>query len=314
MLVLDFPREDRCNLETWDPAVNAITRAADKTGAATAVVASLPESLPEPVGAALMNKGIVPLCGIRQALDAAQAGVQIGAAWRRSAVDMMLPGPGLPLPGISASLDESQAKRELASVGICVPRGERVDSLEALEAAASSLTFPLVLKACDSKLTHKSDADAVIIDISSVNDLVAAAKTLFARYPELLVEEMVTDAVCELIVGVSQDPVIGPWIMIGSGGIFAELLADRKVLLLPVQNGGFEQAINSLKINPLLKGYRGGRSADISALLDALQNLSDFALKHTDSLIELEINPLLVRAEGKGVCAVDAVLQYARAS
>ena len=86
------------------------------------------------------------------------------------------------------------------------------------------------------------------------------------------------------------------------------------MLLLPVQNGGFEQAINSLKINPLLKGYRGGRSADISALLDALQNLSDFALKHTDSLIELEINPLLVRAEGKGVCAVDAVLQYARAS
>ena len=314
MLVLDFPREDRCNLETWDPAVNAITRAADKTGAATAVVASLPESLPELVGVALMNKGIVPLCGIRQALDAAQAGVQIGAAWRRSAIDMMLPGPGLPLPGFSESLDESQAKRELASAGICVPRGDRVDSLEALEATARSLTFPLVLKACDSKLTHKSDAGAVIINISSVSDLVAAAKTLFAWYPELLVEEMVTDAVCELIVGVRQDPVIGPWIMIGSGGIFAELLADRKVLLLPVQNGGFEQAINSLKINPLLKGYRGGRSADISALLDALQNLSDFALKHTDSLIELEINPLLVRAEGKGVCAVDAVLQYARAS
>ena len=123
-----------------------------------------------------------------------------------------------------------------------------------------------------------------------------------------------TDAVCELIVGVSQDPVIGPWIMIGSGGIYAELMADRKVLLLPVQDNGFEQALNSLKINPLLKGYRGGRSADISALLDALQKISDFSLEKRDSLIELEINPLLVRAEGKGVCAVDAVLQYARAS
>jgi succinyl-CoA synthetase beta subunit len=86
------------------------------------------------------------------------------------------------------------------------------------------------------------------------------------------------------------------------------------VLLLPAQDDGFEQALDSLKINSLLKGYRGGRSADISALLDALQKISDFSLEKRDSLIELEINPLLVCAEGKGVCAVDAVLQYARAS
>jgi len=314
MLVLDFPREDRCSLETWGPAVNAITKAAEKTGAATTVVASLPESLPEPVATGLMEKGIAPLCGIRQALDAAQAAVQIGAAWRRSPDDMTLPGPGLHPQGSPQSLDEWQAKRELASAGISVPRGERVDSLAALEAVVKTLAFPLVLKACGSGLTHKSDTGAVITGISELDDLIAAAKTLFARYAQLLVEEMVTDAVCELIVGVSRDPAIGPWIMIGSGGIYAELMADRKVLLLPAQDDGFEQALNSLKINPLLKGYRGGRSADISALLDALQRISDFSLEKRDSLIELEINPLLVRAEGKGVCAVDAVLQYARAS
>tara|TARA_Y100000294_G_scaffold84946_1_gene79611 strand:+ start:41447 stop:43414 length:1968 start_codon:yes stop_codon:yes gene_type:complete len=314
MLVLDFPREDRCNVETWDPAVNAITRAVDKTGAATAVVASLPESLPEPVATGLMDKGIVPLCGIRQALDAAQAAVQIGAAWRRSPAGMTLPGPGPHPQGRPESLDEWQAKREFASARIDVPRGERVDSLAALEVAAESLTFPLVLKACDSGLAHKSDTGTVIIDIGGMDTLIEAAKTLFARYPQLLVEEMVTDAVCELIVGVRQDPVIGPWIMVGSGGIHAELLADRKVLLLPTQREGFEQAIRSLKISPVLKGYRGGRPADMSALLEALQNLSDFSLKHRDTLMELEINPLLVRPEGKGVCAVDAVLQYARAS
>ena len=161
---------------------------------------------------------------------------------------------------------------------------------------------------------HQSDAGAVIIDIGGIDHLVAAGKTLFARYPNLLIEEMVTDAVCELIVGVRQDPVIGPWMMIGSGGLYAELLADHKVVLLPVPNDDLEELINSLKINPLLKGYRGSEPADMSALLDVLQSLARFSLEKRDVLMELEINPLLVRPKGKGVCAVDAVLQYARAS
>ena len=314
MLVLDFPREDRCNLETWDPAVNAITRAADKTGAATAVVASLPESLPEAVATELIGRGIAPLCGIRQALDAVQATAQIGAAWRRPVGEITLPGPTSPLPASQQSLDEWQAKCELASGGVHVPRGERVDSGQALEEAARSLSYPLVLKACDAKLAHKSDAGAVIVGIDGIDDLVAAGKTLLAQYPKLLVEEMVTDAVCELIVGVRQDPVIGLWMMIGSGGIHAELLADHKVVLLPVQDNELEKLINSLKISPLLKGYRGGESADMSALLDVLQSLAKFSLEKRDVLMELEINPLLVRPKGKGTCAVDAVLQYARAS
>jgi acetyl-CoA synthetase len=189
-----------------------------------------------------------------------------------------------------------------------------VDSAEALKKAARSLTYPLVLKACDAKLTHKSDAGAVIIDIGGIDDLAAAGHTLFARYPNLLVEEMVTDTVCELIVGVRQDPVIGPWMMIGSGGIYAELLADHKVVLLPVQNDDLEQLINSLKISLLLKGYRGSEPGDMSALLAGLQKLARFSFEKRDTLMELEINPLLVRPKGKGVCAVDAVLQYARGS
>ena len=79
LLVLDFPRADRCDLETWGPAVSAIGRAAHDTGAPTAVVASLPESMPESVARQLIADGIVPLCGLRQALDAAQAAATIGA-------------------------------------------------------------------------------------------------------------------------------------------------------------------------------------------------------------------------------------------
>ena len=314
MLVLDFPREDRCNLETWDPAVNAITRAVDKTQAPTAVVASLPESLPEKIATDLISMGVAPLCGIRQALDAAQAASQIGAAWRRPLFEKALPGPGSHLEQPVENLDEAHAKSEIESFGVGVPRGERVASIDALKNAAESLTYPLVLKACDAALLHKSDAGAVMVGIEDFDGLVAGAETLFSRYPSLLVEEMITDTVCELIVGVRQDPVIGPWMMIGSGGIYAELLGDTRVTLLPVRDDEFETMINSLKIHPLLNGYRGSEAGDVPALLATLQSVSDFVMKRRESLVELEINPLLVRPKGKGVCAVDAVLQFARES
>ena len=314
MLVLDFPREDRCNLETWDPAVNAITRAVDKTQAPTAVVASLPESLPEKIATDLIGMGVAPLCGIRQALDAAQAASQIGAAWRRPLFEKALPGPGPHLEQPVENLDEAHAKGEIESFGVGVPRGERVASIDALKNAAQSLTYPLVLKACDAALLHKSDAGAVMVGIEDFDGLVAGAETLFSRYPSLLVEEMVTDTVCELIVGVRQDPVIGPWMMIGSGGIYAELLGDTRVTLLPARDDEFATMISSLKIHPLLNGYRGSEAGDVPALLATLQSVSDFVMKRRESLVELEINPLLVRPKGKGVCAVDAVLQYARAS
>ena len=314
MLVLDFPREDRCNLETWGPAVNAITRAVDKTQAPTAVVASLPESLPESVAADLVGMGVAPLCGIRQALDAAQAASRIGAAWRRPFFDKGLPGPGSHLEHPVENLDEARAKGEIEAFGVRVPRGEPVDSLDALKNAANLLTYPLVLKACDAALLHKSDAGAVMVGIEDLDGLVAGARTLFSRYSILLVEEMMTDAVCELIVGVRQDPVIGPWMMIGSGGLYAELLGDTRVALLPPRDSEFEEMIHSLKICPLLNGYRGREAGDMPALLATLQSVADFVMEKRDSLVELEINPLLVRPKGKGICAVDAVLQYARAS
>ncbi len=314
MLVLDFPREDRCSLETWGPAVNAISRAVDKTQAPTAVVASLPESLPEKIATDLVSMGVAPLCGIRQALDAAQAASQIGAAWRRPLFEKALPGPGSHLEQPVENLDEAHAKREIESFGVGVPRGERVASVDALKNAAESLTYPLVLKACDTALLHKSEAGAVMVGIGDFDELVAGATSLFGRYPSLLVEEMITDTVCELIVGVRQDPVIGPWMMIGSGGIYAELMGDARVTLLPSRDDEFATMISSLKIHPLLNGYRGSEAGDVPALLATLQRVADFVMERRESLMELEINPLLVRPKGKGVCAVDAVLQYARAS
>ena len=102
--------------------------------------------------------------------------------------------------------------------------------------------------------------------------------------------------------------------MIGSGGLFAELLNDREIVLLPAQIPDLERAIDSLKASALIAGYRGGPLGDRAALIDALKALSDFWQLNHDTLVELEINPLLVRPQGKGVCAVDAVLRRASAS
>ena len=308
LLVLDFPRADRCDLETWAPAVSAIGRAARDTGAPTAVVASLPESMPESVARQLITDGIVPLCGLRQALDAAQAAATIGAAWQRPAPDTALPGPSRATSHALTRVDEWQAKVELAQAGLTVPRGQRVRSLKALMAAAQSLDFPLVLKVCDADIAHKSEHNAVILNICDQDALRGHGQDLFARYPQLLVEEMVTDAVCEMIVGVSQDPAIGPWMLLGSGGIQAELAPDRTVVLLPVDCVMLERALASLKTYPLLVGFRGTSIADTAALLQALQQVGEFALARKDSLVELELNPLLVRPKGKGVVAVDALL------
>ncbi len=310
ILVLDFPRLDRCSIETWEPAVRALKRAAQDTQAPTAVTASLPESLPESIAKEFIAEGIAPLCGLRQTLDAAAAAARIGQRIARNDSPECLPGPNRSLQlRPSESLDEHHAKELLRKAGITTPLGAKVGDLASLKSAASELTFPLALKACDSSLLHKSELGAVHLGIEDVPTLLSIGERLLDRFDALLVEEMIPDAVGELIVGINHDPVIGPWMMIGSGGLFAELLNDREIVLLPAQIPDLERAIDSLKASALISGYRGAPLGDRAALIDALKALSDFWQLNRDTLVELEINPLLVRPQGKGVCAVDAVLR-----
>ncbi len=310
ILVLDFPRLDRCSIETWEPAVRALKRAAQDTQAPTAVTASLPESLPESIAKEFIAEGIAPLCGLRQTLDAAAAAARIGQRIARNDSPECLPGPNRSLQlRPSEALDEHDAKELLRKAGITTPLGAKVGDLASLKSAASELTFPLALKACDSSLLHKSELGAVHLGIENLPTLLSTGERLLDRFDALLVEEMIPDAVGELIVGINHDPVIGPWMMIGSGGLFAELLNDREIVLLPAQIPDLERAIDSLKASALIGGYRGAPLGDRAALIDALKALSDFWQLNRDTLVELEINPLLVRPQGKGVCAVDAVLR-----
>jgi acyl-CoA synthetase (NDP forming) len=311
MLVLDFPRADRCSLETWQPAVNAICRAAQKTQMPTAVLASLPESLPEMTASDLMSANIAPLCGIRQALDAAEIASTIGEFWKNGPKSDLLCGPVTNSDdGAKKRIDEWEAKQYLARAGITVPRGKRCSDLEELRAFAETIEFPMVLKACSPELIHKSDVSAVYVGIPDSDELENRALELFSRFELLLVEEMVASAVCELIVGINQDPVIGPWMLVGSGGIYAELLKDQQVILLPADRKALEEAVDNLKISPILNGYRSSGPADYEAVVSTLEKISSYWEHNKHQLASLEINPLLALPEGKGACAVDAVMQF----
>ena len=314
MLVLDFPRADRCSLETWAPAVNAICRAAQKTRMPTAVLASLPESLPEATASDLMSANIAPLCGIRQALDAAEIAAAIGEFWKNAPKSDLLSGPVINSnEGTKRRIDEWEAKQYLAKAEITVPQGKRCSDLEELLAFAETIEFPMALKACSAELIHKSDVAAVYVGISDSDELENRALELFSRFELLLVEEMVASAVCELIVGINQDPVIGPWMLVGSGGIYAELLKDQQVILLPADRKAIEEAVGNLKISPILNGYRSSNPADFGAVVSTLEKISSYWENNKHQLASLEINPLLALPEGKGACAVDAVMQFQNA-
>ncbi len=124
----------------------------------------------------------------------------------------------------------------------------------------------------------------------------------------MFVEVMVQDTGDELIVGVNRESQFGPALVIGAGGILVELLNDSCSLLLPTDKETVERALDSLTVTRMLKGFRGQTVGDINALVDAILAIGDYAQAHWDSLLELDINPLLVLPQGQGVVAADALI------
>jgi len=311
MLVLDFPRTDRCSDADWWPTVNAFEAALKANGAHGAIVASMGENLSEDHSVELARRGIVPIHGIAEAFDAAEAAVFVAEAWKH---------PSSPPVGVSGSEpgesvaaerqpDEAVAKAMLAVAGLPVPQGRRVADVGEAVAAAEALGFPVALKALG--VAHKSELGAVRLNLKSAADVHEAATALLPLGSGLYVEAMVGGGVAELIVGLTRDPVFGPVMTVGTGGVLVELLKDSATLLLPTTRGDIETALRSLRMFPLLDGYRGRPKADLDAAIAAIEKIARFAMAHAGGIEELDINPLIVCAEGKGAWIADALLVVA---
>lgn len=311
MLVLDFPRTDRCSDADWWPTVNAFEAALKANGAHGAIVASMGENLSEDHSVELARRGIVPIHGIAEAFDAAEAAVFVAEAWKH---------PSSPPVGVSGSEpgesvaaerqpDEAVAKAMLAVAGLPVPQGRRVAEVAEAVTAAEALGFPVALKALG--VAHKSELGAVRLNLKSAADVHDAATALLPLGSGLYVEAMVGGGVAELIVGLTRDPVFGPVMTVGTGGVLVELLKDSATLLLPTTRGDIETALRSLRMFPLLDGYRGRPKADLDAAIAAIEKIARFAMAHAGGIEELDINPLIVCAEGKGAWIADALLVVA---
>jgi acetate---CoA ligase (ADP-forming) len=304
-LVLDYPRSDRCDPADWLVTERAFVTAVKNTDARGAVVSSLPENLPEEKAGSLMAMKIAPLAGIDEALAAADAAAFIGAAWRKPFPARLALGAS---NGTRASVlfDEADAKRILSGAGVPVPAGQRVLTPEDAARTAETLGFPVALKALG--IAHKSEAGGVVLGLASHQSVLDAAQKMMSVGDGLLVEKMVQGCIVELIAGVTRDPVAGLLLTLGAGGVLVELLDDSTSLLLPATEAEIRAALAGLKCAPLLAGYRGKPAADLDAAVRAICAIADFAVSNAARIVELDVNPLIVRQAGHGAFAADVLL------
>ena len=290
--IIDMPRGDRCDPAGYQPAFDAIVAAQAQTGKPAFPVASMAENFDEAYAAQLLSQGVCVLMGLETALAAIKAAQIPGGAagWR--------PLPAL-APRQTRLLSEAEGKALLAASGIAVPKSVTAPTLAGVAAAAAGLAAPYALKGLG--FAHKTEAGAVRLGLSNLEgqaEMVGATG--------YLVEEMVTGAVAEILVGLQRDPIYGLTLTLGMGGVTAEVLADTVTLILPASPDEILAALRRLRLWPLLDGYRGRPKADMAALADLVVQLGALMASDT-SLEEIEINPVLVRQ--KGAVAVDALIR-----
>ena len=290
-----------------------------------------------PQVAALLTQRGVPAFAEPEACAAALAGMLHASRWQAPEV---APGPAAHVPvddllksdfsgerkdkvkgdvssGFKGQLNEAQAKQLFSRFGLPCTQEVIVETPQQAERAAAQLGGRVVLKLLSNEIMHKSDVGGVAVGVRAeqiadrLTTMAADVERLTRVRPkQFLVQEMVSGGT-ELILGIHRDP-LGVAILLGMGGVTAELLKDTTLRLLPPKGGlGRADALamaQELKTWPLLDGYRGRPRADVNALVDAIVAFSHMAAQLGDHLVEAEINPVFVLPEGQGVRAADGVV------
>jgi acyl-CoA synthetase (NDP forming) len=268
---------------------------------------------PQDVCAQLNAMGFPTVEGIDAACATLAALVRFGA---RDGASKDVPAIAREALAPEAFATEASAKAALAQAGLPVLKEVIVTSRDQALAAARETGFPLVLKIVSPDIAHKTEVGGVVVGVRSEGQLVdeyesllarVAGKAPQARITGVLVAQMAQGGT-ELILGTKKDPVFGSMVMVGLGGIFAEILKDVALQPAPVDEAQATAMLRSLKAFPLLDGARGRGKADVPAAARAVAALSRFAARHAGSVAEIDINPLVVLDAGKGAFALDALL------
>lgn len=238
------------------------------------------------------------------------------SAWREQAPAQPLPELDLVLPTEPVSLGEEDAKTLLYAAGVPVNRGIVVTSVEEALERAQEIGYPLVAKIVSPQIVHKTEVGGVALNLRNVAQLSEALVAMRlrvhrampdARIEGFFLQAMATGSV-ELLVGARHDPQFGPIVIVGSGGVLVELMKDVVVLPLPVTAEAAREALLSLRIAPLLRGYRGADPLDLDAAVDVIRRFSVIAERLRGRDFEIEVNPL--KLDAKGCMAVDARARF----
>lgn len=296
-VVLDLPRGDTCDAAAWDPVLRAVAATRRDTGRPMAVLASLPEGLPEDLSEHLIVEGVIPLCGMSASLEGIRAAASVGKPF---GVPLLLPEGGE-----GKVLSEAEAKTALGAFGLRVPRFARATSAEEAAKRAAEIGFPVVLKA--EGLAHKSDYGGVALNLCSTEAVAEAAgqMTTAAGAESFLIEELLHDKLAELLIGVTLDPAHGYVLTLAAGGVLTEVLQDAQHLLLPTDRAAVLGALSGLKMHRLLTGYRGALPANLDAICNAVLAVEAYVMAHRPT--ELDINPLICGAQD--AVAADALIK-----
>lgn len=311
--MLDFPPEGKADAASFDAAIDAYIAASHGAPSRVALISSLPETLSARVRKHCLAGGIVPLQGQREALEALASAAAVGISWRSGpGVRLDLPAgaaqPQLTAAAQARSLSEADGKAALAAHGVGVPRSHLVAPAQAAS-CAERLGFPVVIKAVGAHLEHKTEVGGVALNLRNAADAAEAARRLSALSDTLLVEEMISDGVAEILVGLIRDPQFGQVLVLGAGGVLTELLADSVTLLPPFTRDSIGRALRGLKVAKLLEGFRGKPRGDVEALIDLIEGVVRYAAAERSTLLEIDVNPVIVRPAGRGALAVDALVR-----
>ena len=310
LCLLDYPRQDLCDQSSWGGAERGFVRAAQQTGTKAAVLATFSDTMSESVAARLMKDGVALLAGIDAGIAGIQAAVDIGAAWRRPPSPPLLTSVGQRQDGAVKVLDEAESKELIARYGVPIPSARVVDSAREAVVAAGELGYPVAVKALG--FAHKTEVGGIRLGLGSAAAVSAAVLEMSDLCESYLIEKMVDGVVAELIVGVARDEQFGPYLLVGGGGILVELMKDSVSLLMPTTREQVLQALGQLKCAPLFNGFRGAPPADLNGAVEVILAVASMVENAPSSIVELDINPLMLLAEGQGVVAADALIKIYR--
>ncbi|HSB69626.1 MAG TPA: acetate--CoA ligase family protein [Candidatus Methylomirabilis sp.] len=217
-----------------------------------------------------------------------------------------------------SQLGETEAREVIAAYGFRLPQNILARTVDEAVATATQIGFPVALKIVSPDILHKTDVGGVRLNLADADAVAqgfagidATVRRLFpnAAIHGIAVQEMVVGGK-EVILGMTRDPQFGPLLMFGLGGIYVEVLKDVAFRVAPVGPDEAEAMIREIRSFPLLGGVRGEKPSDLRAIVEALGRLSQLSVDFPE-ILELDVNPLLVRPEGGGAVAIDARLALA---